>query len=116
MDDGGRPHLLALLAAVGSESVLWSGPGGRVARNTLPEPTWHLPLRTVEYNRPPPRGKKKDLPYLLYNHRGGTRFTTWGIPRVGDDADGAMLALHALSCLGLYDNCGVGQPPHQWCP
>ena len=106
MDDGDRNHLLALLAAVGSVPTLWSGPGGRVASNALTEPTRHWPLRTVEYPSPTHIGGTTDLTYLLYNHVGGVSFTTRGFPSLGGNADRATRELRALSCLGLYDNCG----------
>ena len=106
MDEEGRTHLLALLATVGSESGLRSGPGGRFASNTLPEPTRHWPCITVEYPSPPHIGGTTDLTYLLYNHVGGVRFTTRGVPSLGDNANGATREPHALSRLGLYANCG----------
>ena len=106
MDDGGGTHLLVLLATVGSEYGLQSGPDRRVASNALPEPTRHWPCITVEYPSPPHIGGTADLPYLLYKHGKGVRFPTRGVPRFGDNADGDMRELHALSRLGLYDNFG----------
>ena len=106
MDEEGRTHLLALLATVGSDSGLGSGPGGRVASNALPEPTKHWPCRTVEYPSPSHIGGTTDLTYLLYNLVGVVRFTTRGVPSLGDNANGATRELHALSRLELYDNCG----------
>ena len=100
----------APLAAVVSEYGIWSGPVGRVSSNALPDLAWHWYWRTSEYTSPPHIGITTDLTYILYNHGGGARFLTRGVPRVGYYEDGATRALHALSHLGLYDNCGGDQP------
>ena len=93
-----------------SESGLWNGPGVRVDRDTLKDPARNWYQRTVEYPIPPHIGGTTDLTYILYNHGGGARFLTRGVPRVGYYVDGATRALHSLPHLGLYDNCGGEQP------
>ena len=65
----------------------------------------------------PPRGGSSYLPDILSKHGGAAIFPSRGVPRVGDDADGATRALHAPSREGHYDHfVGCQHPPSMVSP
>ena len=58
----------------------------------------------------PPRGGRLYITYIFSYPDGAAILLSRGVPRVGDDVDGATRALHAPSCTVHFYHCGGGKP------